>query len=411
MSHRFATSAVALVLAFGSLPALACLDVDAPPDATVRFLSPTSAEIIVNGLVVKAAGLTGVDNCAAGLGHTGTVFTGVTALGVVDAADDPPTPVVELAFAPNATTTGDLAALVPTSTWQGFSSAVSGPLAGGAPADLAFTVTFAPGTTFTDIEDELANDGLVASDDANGTGNLAGTTQNVEALTSIIELADCYNDVIDSGEVCDALDNLGCNPGDVCAGCTACVLANPANKCKGTTLKQIGNTVKSRLKCYAFGAKTGQTAPPGCLLPYQDLITFFWMKLNASPTSCPLFNSFPASTAIDGDINGLSTNLATALPLGGSTGAWKCANAKFKAASLRAVNTLKCWTKAYYHNTTVNPVCLSKVDLKFNQAFTRAENPGLCDPGNVGNAATVAALVDAFVTDGMNGVVDSIPPP
>jgi len=73
------------------------------------------------------------------------------------------------------------------------------------------------------------------------------------------------------------------------------------------------------------------------------------------------------------------------------------------------VNTLKCYSKAYLHNTTVDPVCLTKVDTKFNDAFARAETPGFCALN--GNAGAVAALVDAFVTDGMNGVVDIIPPP
>jgi len=59
----------------------------------------------------------------------------------------------------------------------------------------------------------------------------------------------------------------------------------------------------------------------------------------------------------------------------------------------------------------VSALCLTKIDQKYNQAFARAETPGLCDLGNVGNAASVATLIDAFVTDGMNGVVDLIPPP
>ncbi len=101
----------------------------------------------------------------------------------------------------------------------------------------------------------------------------------------------------------------------------------------------------------------------------------------------------------------------TALPVGATTGSWKCASDKFKAASLRAVNTLKCYSKAYQNNAAVDPNCLAAVALKFGQAFTRAENPGQCDPGNVGNASSVAMLVDAFVSDGMNGVVDLIPPP
>ena len=411
MRDRCATGVCALVLVLLSVvPALACFDVDSPPTATIRFTSPTSAELIVSGLVVKAGGLNAGDYCAAGLGYSNVILT-VGAPTVVDAADDPPTPAPEYAFSANATTLADIAALTPGPTWSGFHSALTGPVAAGDPADLAFTITFPGGTTYTDLETELAANGLVTTDDATAGGNLAGTTQHVEAISALSELPDCYNDVLDAGEVCDAASNLGCTPGNVCAQCSQCVAQNLPNKCKSTTLTSIANTDKSRLKCYAKAAKAGLSVDPNCLTNYQQLITIAWFKLGANLLSCPLFPSYPTSTAVDNLVDGLNGNLATAFTLGGTSGAWKCASNKFKAASLRAVNTLKCWAKAYQHNTSVDPNCLTKVDLKYNQAFARAEAPLQCDPGNVGNAGSVATLVDDFVTDGTNGVVDLIPPP
>lgn len=401
---------VLALLLLSVAPALACFDVDTPPTATIRFTSTTSAELIVTGLVVKAAGVNPGDYCAAGLGYSTTILS-VGAPTVVDAGDDPPTPQPEFAFTPNATTEADIAALTPGPTWKGFHSGVSGSVAGGTTADLAFTITFASNTTYTDLETELAANGLVTTDDATAGGNLAGTTQNVEAISALTELPDCYNDVLDAGEICDAASNLGCAPGTVCAQCTQCVAVNLPNKCKSTTLTFVANTDKSRLKCYAKAAKLGMAVDPNCLTPYQNLITVAWIKLGASLASCPLFPSYPTSTAVDSLVDGLSANLVTALPLGGTAGSWKCASKKFKAASLRSVNTLKCWSKAYQHNLPIDPNCLTKVDLKYNSAFARAEAPLLCDPGNVGNAASVATLIDDFVTDGSNGVVDLIPPP
>ena len=58
-------------------------------------------------------------------------------------------------------------------------------------------------------------------------------------------------------------------------------------------------------------------------------------------------------------------------------------------------------------DAAVDPLCLNKAALKFTNAFARAESPGLCDAGNTGNAATVAARVDQYVND----VVAAVPPP
>ncbi len=411
MRDRYTTGALALALvSLLAVPASACFDVDSPPTATIRFTSPTSAELIVSGLVVKTGGLNVGDYCAAGLGYSNVILT-VGAPTVVDAADDPPSPVAEYAFGPNATTQADIATLTPGPTWSGFHTALAGPVSAGDPADLAFTITFPGGTTYGDLETELAANGLVTTDDATAGGNLAGTTQHVEAISALSELPDCYNDVIDGGEVCDAASNLGCGVGTVCAQCTQCVAINYPNKCKSTSLNMVANTDKSRLKCYARAAKTGLAVDSNCLLNYSQIITIGWMKLGANPTTCPLFSSFPTSAAVDNSIDGLNGNLATAFALGVTPGSWKCASYKFKAASLRAVNTLKCWSKAYQHNTAVDSTCLAKVDLKYNQAMARAEAPLQCDAANVGNAGTVATMIDDFVTDGTNGVVDQIPPP
>src|SRR5436853_1613695 len=179
---RCSTGARALIFVLSSaVPVFACFDVDTPPTATIRFTSPTSAELIVTGLVVKTGGVNVGDYCAAGLGYSSVILT-VGAPTVVDAGDDPPTPQPEFAFSANATTEADIAALTPGPTWRGFHSALSGPVSAGSPADLAFTITFSSGTTYSDIETELAANGLITTDDATPGGNLAGTTQNVEAI-------------------------------------------------------------------------------------------------------------------------------------------------------------------------------------------------------------------------------------
>ena len=86
MRTRFVIArAAGLALVVSAAPSFACFDIDAPPTATIRFTSPTTAELIVTGLVVKAGGLTVSDYCAAGLGHSGTLL-----LQVDCRSDNPP---------------------------------------------------------------------------------------------------------------------------------------------------------------------------------------------------------------------------------------------------------------------------------------------------------------------------------
>lgn len=106
-------------------------------------------------------------------------------------------------------------------------------------------------------------------------------------------------------------------------------------------------------------------------------------------------------------MDGLGVALVPVLPLGANTGAYKCAANKFKAASLKAVTRTKCYSKAIQLGQPVDPLCLSRSDSKYQNKFARAELPGLCDPGNLGNATTVANLVDQFVSD----ILLAIPPP
>lgn len=407
MRARVAAAIAALsAVAFSAGPVLACFQVDAPLSGTVRFTSATTGEVALDGLVAKPGGLAITDYCAVGLGHSGTLLTAVSALAITD-GDDPPAPLPEFAFTANGTTTAAMTSLVPATTWSGFLSGIAAPVAGGTPTQVVFTIAFPPGTTYAALESELATAGLTASDDANNSGALLATAQEIEAVSALTELPDCYNNVVDAGEVCDMDSNLGCGVGLVCDQCTQCVAQNNPNRCKSLALKGLALVEKQRLKCYAKAAKLGQPVSPSCLTPYAMMVDAVWLKCGSDLAFCPLFGSWPSALTVDGQVNGLSSSLATALVLGGTSGSWKCAANKFKASSLRVINKLKCYSKAYKSNVVVNPICLSNVDTKFAQAFARAETPGFCDPGNVGNAASVGSTIDGLVST----LITSIPPP
>jgi len=397
---------VATLLTFvNASPAAACFETDTTPRPWVWFTGTNTAYIAIEGLVVKSGGVGVGDYCAAAIGHSGTVITGVSGLQILDDADPDggPLPITNLPFGANATTNADLAAAEPGLTWHGFHSTVGGAVAQGTAVALVFDVTVAPASTYQDIMDELQGEAVVGFDDATITGSLAGTLEQ-DPIIGAAELPYCYDDVVQSpGEICDGASNLGCPGTDSCVDCSVCLVGNPANRCKADILRSLAYVERSQLKCWSAGAKVGTGPPVGCI-PSVITAQALWLKY---VPSCP--QTLPADPTVQVWLDSLGADLAPLIPLGDDTpaGEFKCASQKFKAASFRAVGAAKCYSKAYKLNTVVDPLCLSKVDTKYQSKFAKAELPGLCDPLNVGNATPVANRADQFVTDMLLG----IPPP
>ncbi len=402
-ASRFA--AATLVAFANAEPASACFETDTTVRPWVWFTSTTTAYVAIEGLVVKSGGLGITDFCGVGLGHSNTLFTGVTDLDVLDDADPAggPLAIPEFAFSANGTTTTDFTTAAPSQTWQGFHSAVGGTVAQGTYVALRFEVQFPASTTYQDILEELQGSDIVGFDDANAIGDLAGIPEQ-EPIVGSGELPYCYDDIHQMPEeICDGASNMGCPVGDSCVECSVCVTGNPANRCKSEILKSIANVERSQLKCWAAGARAGLAADTNCI---NDVITaaLLWTKY---VPSCP--QTLPADPVVQGWIDSMGTDLQPIIALGDDspTGEWKCAQQKFKAASFRAVGNAKCYSKAYRLNTTVDPLCLTKVDMKYQDKIARAELPGVCDPVNVGNTTAIANRADQFVSD----ILLNIPPP
>lgn len=388
-----------------AVPTWACFDVSSPPDAMVRFITANTAEVTVSSLVARAPGLGGTDECAVGLAYPNpaVVISGVTAAVAVD-DDEPPNVLSQFAFAPNANTTNDLNALaLPGLQWNGFHTTLGGTVMSGTVVNIVFTVSLNGTPTYDDIRDELADFALVASDDAvvSGGGTLAGTSQEVEGIVTFTETEDCYDDVIGPGEICDGANEMGCNVGELCILCSQCVVPNFGNICKAGTIKSLSLHAKGDFKCYTKAAKLGQPVDNNCLSAVKPDLTLYWLKLDATyqgnNASCPFYPLYPSDVTANGDIAQLASDVDGMLPYNLTSGSRKCSEKKTKAASLWQANTLKCHLKALKTNMPVVPLCLTKVDTKYNQAFARAELPAQCDAGNVGNAAAVRTRLDTYV--------------
>lgn len=396
------TSLASLILAG---PARACFDVDTTPSPWIYFTSATTAEVALTGATVPSGGLSIGQYCAAGLGHSNALITGITALAVEDDPDPTagPLPIAGFAFTSNGTTTTDLGTASPGQTWQGFHTQVTSAVAGSINVVLRFTITVPGGTTYTQIINELQDFSFLGVDDANASGNLLNTNQNIEGIAGAADLPECYDDVVGVGEVCDGASDMGCI-GTSCVDCSVCVPTGQAEDCKSQLIKISGTTTKKELSCYAKAATQGMSPLPTCTPPIEqkltDAVNFKFIPF------CP--QAIPPALTVTGWITTLNSNLAGIItPLGVAPNERKCASKKFKAASFRAVAKAKCYAKAYATLQPVNPTCLTTADSKFMTKYTAAENL-VCDPGNVANSAAIGAAVDQYViTDLVNGV----PPP
>ena len=406
-SCRFVAALVAISLAslVYAVPARACFDVDTTPSPWLYFTSPTTVEVALTGASVPSGGLSIGQYCAAGLGHSNALFTAISALAVEDDPDPTagPLPIAGFGFATNGTTTTDLGTASPGQTWAGFHTQVTAAVAQ-QNVVLRFTVTVPGGTTYTQIIDELQDFSFLGVDDANAAGNLLNTNQNIEGIAGAADLPECFDDVIQPGEVCDGLSDMGCGVGLSCVDCSACVTTGQAEDCKAGLIKGSGSSAKKQIQCFAKAAKLSMSPLLTCMQPYEqklaDAVDFKFIP------GCP--QAIPPSATVTGWITTLNNNLAGIItPLGVVGPQTKCASKKFKAASFRVVGKTKCYAKAYATLQPVNPTCLSTVDTKYMTKYTAAENLG-CDPGNVGNAAAIGAAVDQYV---ITDLVGGVPPP
>jgi hypothetical protein len=87
----------------------------------------------------------------------------------------------------------------------------------------------------------------------------------------------------------------------------------------------------------------------------------------------------------------------------GATPAEQCAAAKQKAAGKKTAAKIACYAAATSKGVVVDQDCLTKADMKFMAAFTKAETKGGCVTS--GDAASVEAMVN----DCVQGIVNAEP--
>ena len=99
--------------------------------------------------------------------------------------------------------------------------------------------------------------------------------------------------------------------------------------------------------------------------------------------------------------------VAASVAQAGPTPAQKCSASKIKATSKKASAKLKCHEKAILKGVSVDPLCLTKAEEKFTDAFAKAQEKGECV--TTGDTASVEALVDDFVDDAVAALNPPVP--
>jgi len=169
-TRRFILTAAVLFLLTGAVrPAAACTGPPpVPPTVWVVFHTPTDVWIIFHNFNTFSA-FPG-QFCACGLKRVGPIQS----INSAHLADANGNLVAGFSFAPNSTTGASFSAVDPTGGggWGGFLAGISAFVPAGLEVNLMIGVTVAPGTTFNQLAQALANQGLVGTDEAFPDGRI-----------------------------------------------------------------------------------------------------------------------------------------------------------------------------------------------------------------------------------------------
>jgi len=160
------------------------------------------------------------------------------------------------------------------------------------------------------------------------------------------------------------------------------------NLCAAGKLKSAGKRAGKGLNCYSKAAKAGTAVDPLCLSALDAKMTLGFQKAEDKGDCTVTGNEMTVKMIIDNGVN----QIVTALPSG--TPGEICAAAKLKAAGKKIFKKLVCYSKAEKAGTLVDPTCISAVELKYLDAFAKAET-GTCN--TTGDAAAIEAIVDSTI--------------
>lgn len=175
-----------------------------------------------------------------------------------------------------------------------------------------------------------------------------------------------------------------------------------AAACQQAKLNATAKKTAGKIKCHTKAVKLGTPVSTECLDVVELKFQAAFARADAKG-GCPTTgNDGVVETAVDQCVTSILSALGAGSPPAPPAA---CLQAKMKAAGKKAQYELKCWAKAAAKGLPVDAECLSKAELKFELAFTKAELKTGC--AQTGDATSVEAAVDVCVAS----LVGLLPPP
>jgi hypothetical protein len=147
--------------------------------------------------------------------------------------------------------------------------------------------------------------------------------------------------------------------------------AMTASACASGQLSATGKKAGGKMNCHMKGAKKGLLVDPGCLLSAEEKFDERFAK------AVGFGDCLSASTAatIEASVDALVADVADDIRPGPLS---KCSGRKLERTGQKQLDKLKCHADAAKDGITVDPVCLTDAEAKFDTGFTDAETYADC---------------------------------
>jgi hypothetical protein len=170
----------------------------------------------------------------------------------------------------------------------------------------------------------------------------------------------------------------------------------PAQRCLAVKFDAAARAVAAHVSCEARAVEKSTTPRAGCHAGADNRLDRAFERIEAKGGCATVGDEGAVDQGIDAFVD--------ALLAGATTG--RCGATKLRAAARKAASDLACHRAAARKGVEPAAACLDKSVARFLATFTRAEKRGC---GITGDAATVLAIVDAFVASTV-GLLTGTPP-
>ena len=163
------------------------------------------------------------------------------------------------------------------------------------------------------------------------------------------------------------------------------------SKCSAAQLDAAGKEAAAKLNCHSKAAKKGINLDAACITKAEEKYSTKFAKSLDQGDCLTAADAVTIEAIVNAFVDGQMATLRPGFPS-------DCTRRKLNAAGGKANGALKCHGGGAKSGDVVSAGCLATEQSQFDSTFSTAEGKGDCI-APLGDAATVSALVDAFVMD------------